>query len=167
MLAKRLIACLDVRDGRVVKGRELHRPPSRRRAPELAERYMPRASTNSSCWTSRPRSRVGARCGYHPRRVAPLFIPLTVGGGIRALDDAREVMDAGADKVSLNSAALATRRSITELARLYGSQAVIVAIDASRGDTLVRGASRAHACEAAGGGRWRPRPPTTARVRSC
>ena len=61
-----------------------------------------------------------------------LFIPLTVGGGIRSLDDARAVVDAGADKVSINSAALRDPSLITPARRLYGSQAVIVAIDARR-----------------------------------
>ena len=61
-----------------------------------------------------------------------LFIPLAVGGGIRSMDDARAVIDAGADKVSLNSAALTNPALITALARIYGSQAVIVAIDAKR-----------------------------------
>jgi cyclase len=63
-----------------------------------------------------------------------IFIPLAVGGGIRSMDDARAVIDAGADKVSLNSAALADPSLITEVARTYGSQAVIVAIDAKRAD---------------------------------
>ena len=69
------------------------------------------------------------------REVSPqLFIPLAVGGGIRRLDDAEAVIEAGADKVSLNSAALADPELITRLAARYGSQAVIVAIDAKRAD---------------------------------
>lgn len=69
------------------------------------------------------------------RRVSErLFIPLAVGGGIRAMDDARAIIDAGADKVSLNSAALGDPALITALARIYGSQAVIVAIDAKRAE---------------------------------
>jgi len=75
---------------------------------------------------------------------AELFIPLTVGGGIRSVDDGKAMFDAGADKVSLNSAALARPELVSELASLYGSQAVVVAIDAKRrGFDAKRAADRA------------------------
>jgi cyclase len=134
MLAKRLIACLDVRDGRVVKGINFEGLRTAGDPAELAERYnregIDELTVLDVTATLEGRRALLETIHEVSRR---LFIPLAVGGGIRGLDDAKAVIDAGADKVSLNSAALTNPELITELARIYGSQAVIVAIDAKGG----------------------------------
>jgi cyclase len=134
MLAKRLIACLDVRDGRVVKGINFAGLRHAGDPAELAERYNAEGIDELTVLDVTA-TLEGRRALLDTiRQVSSrLFIPLAVGGGIRSLDDAKAVIDAGADKVSLNSAALADPALVTEVARRYGSQAVIVAIDASRG----------------------------------
>jgi cyclase len=133
MLAKRLIACLDVRDGRVVKGINFEDLRNAGDPAELAERYNREGIDELTVLdvTATLEGRRALLDTIHEvsRR---LFIPLAVGGGIRGLQDAKAVIEAGADKVSLNSAALANPELITELSRIYGSQAVIVAIDAKR-----------------------------------
>ena len=134
MLAKRLIACLDVRDGQVVKGVNFAGLRQAGDPAELAERYnaegIDELTVLDVTATIEGRRALLDTIRAVSRR---LFIPLAVGGGIRSLEDAKAVIDAGADKVSLNSAALADPALITEVARRYGSQAVIVAIDASHG----------------------------------
>jgi cyclase len=133
MLAKRLIACLDVRDGQVVKGINFEGLRSAGDPAELAARYNAEGIDELVVLdvTATLESR---RALAETIRVVSkqIFIPLAVGGGIGALDDARAMMDAGADKVSINSAALKDPALITRIARVYGSQAVVVAIDAKR-----------------------------------
>ena len=133
MLTRRIIACLDVRDGLVVKG--VHFAGLRRAGDpaELAARYN-RAGIDELIVLDVSATLEGrVACRTAVSAVAKeLFIPLSVGGGIRTADDAREVVESGADKVSLNSAALRDPSLIGEVARRYGSQAVIVAIDARR-----------------------------------
>jgi cyclase len=133
MLAKRLIACLDVRDGVVVKGINFEGLRNAGDPAELAARYneegIDELTVLDVTATIEGRRALLDTIRHVSER---LFIPLAVGGGIRSMDDARAVIDAGADKVSLNSAALANPSLITELADIYGSQAVIVAIDAKR-----------------------------------
>lgn len=133
MLAKRLIACLDVRDGCVVKGINFQGLRNAGDPAELAARYneegIDELTVLDVTATIEGRRALIDTIG---RVSQQLFIPLAVGGGIRSMDDARAVIEAGADKVSLNSAALAQPPLITALARTYGSQAVIVAIDAKR-----------------------------------
>jgi len=133
MLSKRLIACLDIRDGCVVKGvnfeglREAGDPAA------LARRYN--AEGIDELVILDVTATVEARRAIDATIQAvahELFIPLAVGGGIRSEADAAAAFDAGADKVSLNSAALADRSLLTRLAARYGSQAVVVAIDAKR-----------------------------------
>lgn len=135
MLAKRLIACLDVRDGSVVKGINFKGLRNAGDPAELAARYNAEGIDELTVLDVTA-TLEGRRALLDTiRKVSQhLFIPLAVGGGIRSMDDARAVIDAGADKVSLNSAALAQPTLITALARIYGSQAVIVAIDAKRDD---------------------------------
>lgn len=133
MLAKRIIACLDVRDGQVVKGIRFEGLRTAGDPAELARRYNVEGIDElvilDVTATLEKRQAMAATI----RAVAKeLFIPLTVGGGIRGEADAAAAIDAGADKVSLNSAALADPSLITTLAGRYGSQAVIVAIDARR-----------------------------------
>jgi cyclase len=133
MLAKRIIACLDVRDGQVVKGVQFEGLRQAGDPAELARRYdvegIDEVVILDVTATLEARQ---ARAQTIQAVARELFLPLCVGGGIRNEDDAAAAIDAGADKVSLNSAALADPSLITRLAERYGSQAVIVAIDAKR-----------------------------------
>jgi imidazole glycerol-phosphate synthase subunit HisF len=133
MLTKRIIACLDVDAGRVVKGVQFS---SLRDAGDPAELALAHGLAGADevvlldiSATYEHRSTLLA---VVRRTARQLFIPFTVGGGIRSLDDAAAVFDAGADKVTVNSAALSDPSLITRIAHRYGSQAVIVAIDALR-----------------------------------
>ena len=133
MLAKRIIACLDVRNGVVVKGvnfedlREAGDPAA------LARRYNTEGIDElvllDVTATLEARRAMVQTIGAVSRQ---LFIPLAVGGGIRSEADAAALMEAGADKVSVNTAALAEPALLSRLAGRYGSQAVVVAIDAKR-----------------------------------
>jgi cyclase len=133
MLSKRIIACLDVRDGRVVKGvsfeglREAGDPAA------LAARYNREGIDEIVILdvTATLEAR-RARAQTIERVAREIFLPLVVGGGIRDEGDAAAAIEAGADKVSLNTAALQEPSLISRLASRYGSQAVIVAIDAKR-----------------------------------
>jgi cyclase len=133
MLTKRIIACLDVDAGRVVKGVQFSDLRDAGDPAELALTHG-RAGADevvlldiSATYENRSTLLDVVR-----RTARQLFIPFTVGGGIRSLDDAAAVFDAGADKVAVNSAALADPTLIGRIAHRYGSQAVIVAIDALR-----------------------------------
>ena len=133
MLARRIIACLDVRNGCVVKGVNFEGLRSAGDPAELARRYNEEGIDElvilDVTATIEGRQAVDETIRAVSRE---LFIPLAVGGGIRTEFDAAAAMDAGADKVSLNTAALADPPVITRLAQRYGSQAVIVAVDAKR-----------------------------------
>ena len=133
MLARRIIACLDVAAGRVVKGINFTGLRDAGDPAELSARYD-REGIDEVVLLDISATIEDRRALVDTVRAVSrqLSIPLTVGGGIRSRDDVRVVMDAGADKVSLNSAALRRPELITELAGLYGSQAVVVAIDARR-----------------------------------
>jgi len=133
MLAKRLIPCLDVKDGRVVKGvnfvslRDAGEPVEQARAYD-AEGADELVFLDISA-TPEGRATVAPMV----RRVADeVFLPLTVGGGLRTVDDMRGILLAGADKVSVNSAAVKTPELITQGAERFGSQCIVVAIDAKR-----------------------------------
>ena len=133
MLAKRIIACLDVRDGQVVKGVKFEGLRSAGDPASLARRYNVEGIDELVILDVTATLEKRLAMARTVRAVAgELFIPLCVGGGIRDADDAAAVVEAGADKVSLNSAALADPALITRLAEQYGSQAVIVAVDAKR-----------------------------------
>jgi cyclase len=133
MLAKRIIACLDVRDGQVVKGVKFEGLRSAGDPAALARRYNVEGIDELVILDVTATLEKRLAMARTVRAVAgELFIPLCVGGGIRDADDAAAVVEAGADKVSVNSAVLADPTIITRLARQYGSQAVIVAIDARR-----------------------------------
>jgi cyclase len=139
MLAKRLIACLDVRDGSVVKGVNFEGLRTAGDPADLAQRYNTEGIDELVVLDVTATLESRRTLAETIRRVASqIFIPLAVGGGIGSLDDARAVMDAGADKVSVNSAPLRDPALITTLARVYGSQAVVVAIDAKRVDDRYR-----------------------------
>ena len=135
MLTKRIIACMDVRDGHVVKGVRFQQLRHAGDPAELAARYNVEGIDEVVILdiTATIESRRALAETIHAV-AARIFLPLTVGGGIRTEADAAAAVDAGADKVSLNTAALKDPSLITTLARRYGSQAVIVAIDAKRRD---------------------------------
>ena len=133
MLSKRIIACLDVRDGQVVKGINFEGLRSAGDPAELARRYNREGIDELVILDITATLERRRALADTIRAVAKeLFIPLAVGGGIRTEDDAAAAVEAGADKVSLNTAALANPALITTLANRYGSQAVVVAIDAKR-----------------------------------
>ena len=133
MLSKRIIACLDVRNGQVVKGINFEGLRSAGDPAELARRYNVEGIDELVILDITATLEARRALAETIRAVArELFIPLAVGGGIRTEADAAAAVDAGADKVSLNTAALAEPALITTLADRYGSQAVVVAIDAKR-----------------------------------
>jgi cyclase len=135
MLAKRLIACLDVRDGCVVKGVRFEGLANAGDPAALARRYNAEGIDELVILDVTATLEKRRAMEDTLRRVsAELFIPLAVGGGIRAEADAEAALDAGADKVALNSAALENPALLTRLAVRYGSQAVVAAIDAKEMD---------------------------------
>lgn len=136
MLSKRIIACLDVRDGKVVKGVNFEGLRDAGDPAALARRYNVEGIDEVVILdvTATIESRQ-ARAHTIAAVAKEIFLPLTVGGGIRSEDDAAAAIDAGADKVSLNTAALNNPNLISTLAKRYGSQAVIVAIDAKTAGT--------------------------------
>jgi imidazole glycerol-phosphate synthase subunit HisF len=134
MLTKRIIACLDVKGGRVVKGVQFLNLRDAGDPADLAEAHSSAGADEIVLLDISATAEQRATLLETVRRVAQrLFIPFTVGGGIRSLADAAAVFDAGADKVSINSAALSEPALITCIAERFGSQAVIVAIDAKSG----------------------------------
>jgi len=133
MLSKRIIACLDVRNGQVVKGVNFEGLRSAGDPAELARRYNIEGIDELVILDITATIEARRALADTISRVArELFIPLAVGGGIRTEADAAAAVEAGADKVSLNTAALADPALITAIAARYGSQAVVVAIDAKR-----------------------------------
>jgi cyclase len=133
MLTKRIIACLDVRSGRVVKGVQFLDLVDAGDPAELAKRHAAAGADEIVLLdiTATHEGR-GTLLDTVRRTAKELFIPFTVGGGIRSAEDAAAVFDAGADKVSVNSAAIADPALIDAIGRSFGAQAVIVAIDARR-----------------------------------
>ena len=133
MLTKRIIACLDVRSGRVVKGVQFVDLVDAGDPAELARRHAAGGADEIVLLdiTATHEGR-GTLLDTVRRTAKELFIPFTVGGGIRSADEAAAVFDAGADKVSVNSAAIADPQLIDAIGKSFGAQAVIVAIDARR-----------------------------------
>ncbi len=136
MLAKRIIPCLDVRDGRVVKGVNFVNIRDAGDPVELAKYYSDQGADEivflDITATSDARDTVA---DVVERTAAQVFVPLTVGGGIRTLEDFQRLLRAGADKISVNSAAVARPALISEAAERFGSQCVVLAVDArARGD---------------------------------
>jgi cyclase len=133
MLAKRIIPCLDVTGGRVVKGINFVNLRDAGDPVELAARYNEQGADElvflDITASSDDRNTM---VDVVARTAAQVFIPLTVGGGIRSVDDARKILHAGADKVSVNTAAVRRPELITELSNEFGAQAVVLAIDARR-----------------------------------
>lgn len=133
MLAKRIIPCLDVRDGKVVKGvnfvgiKEVGNPV------ECAIEYD-RQGADEICFLDITATHEGRKTMVDVVRntARHVFVPLTVGGGIGSVEDFREILRAGADKVSVNSAAVKDPELIAQAAKMFGSQCVVAAIDARR-----------------------------------
>jgi cyclase len=133
MQAKRIIPCLDVDDGRVVKGIKFKGLEDAGDPVELARRYNDEGADELTFLDIGASYKSRATLLDVVRRVAAeVFIPLCVGGGIRQVEDMREAMNAGADKVSVCTAALLNPGLLTEMARAYGSQCVVLSIDAAR-----------------------------------
>lgn len=133
MLAKRIIPCLDVTAGRVVKGVNFVNLRDAGDPVELAERYNDQGADEIVFLDITASSDERATMADVVFRTAQrVFIPLTVGGGIRSIKDARRILMAGADKVSVNTAAVHRPELITELSKEFGAQAVVLAIDARR-----------------------------------
>ncbi len=133
MLTKRIIPCLDVTDGKVVKGVKFENLEGIGYPPELAQAYE-KQGADEIVFLDITAS-VDARktlLESVERTAEKLFVPLTVGGGIRSVEDMRTALKAGADKVSVNSAAIASPELIGECAREFGKQCVVVAIDARK-----------------------------------
>lgn len=132
-ITKRIIACLDVTQGRVVKGVQFVDLIDAGDPAELAHLHATSGADEIVLLDITATSDARPILIDVVRRTArQLFVPFTVGGGVRSLDDAAALFDAGADKISINSAAIKTPAVITEIAERFGSQAVIVAIDAKR-----------------------------------
>lgn len=133
MLKARLIPCLDVKDGRVVKGVNFVDLRDAGDPVEIAKTYD-EAGADELCFldiTATHENR-GIILDVVQRTAEACFMPLTVGGGVRTLDDIRNLLLAGADKVSVNSAAVANRSFVSRAAEKFGSQCVVVAIDAKQ-----------------------------------
>lgn len=135
MLAKRIIPCLDVRDGKVVKGvnfkgiRDVGDPVA------LAKEYNRQGADEIVFYdiTASHEGR-GVMLNVVSETAAQVFVPLCVGGGIKTIDDFRDTLRAGADKVSVNSQAVQNPKLISDAAEVFGSQCVVVGIDAKRGE---------------------------------
>ena len=131
MLKMRVIPCLDVKDGRVVKGVNFINLVDAGDPVEAAKAYDA-AGADELCFLdiNATHEGRGIMLDVVRRTAAACFMPLTVGGGVRTLDDIRALLLAGADKVSINSAAVANRQFVKEAAEKFGSQCIVVAIDA-------------------------------------
>jgi cyclase len=159
MLTRRIIACLDVSGGRVVKGVQFVDLVDAGDPAELARRHAAAGADEIVLLdiTATHEGR-GTLLDTVRRTAKELFIPFTVGGGIRSADEAAAVFDAGADKISVNSAAIADPGLIDAVGRSFGAQAVIVAIDAKRGpdgeaEVLVSGGRKRTGRRVVAGGR--------------
>lgn len=132
-LAKRIIPCLDVRDGRVVKGVQFVDIRDARNPVEVASRYDEQGADEITFLDITASSDNRDTILHVVEEVAStVFIPLTVGGGIRVLDDVRRMLNAGADKVGINTAAVFNPEFVKEASDHFGSQAIVVSIDAKQ-----------------------------------
>jgi len=133
MLTRRIIPCLDVKDGRVVKGINFVSLRDAGDPVEQARTYDAQGA-DEICFldiSAAPEGR-STLVDVVARTADCVFAPLTVGGGVRTVDDARRLLEAGADKISVNTAAIRTPELVADAARRFGSQAIVVAIDARR-----------------------------------
>ncbi len=137
MLSKRIIPCLDVKDGRVVKGVNFVNLRDAGDPVEIAKKYSDEGA-DEICFLDITASNEERKTMINvvERTAGQVFVPLTVGGGVRTLDDVRQILLAGADKVSINTAAVKNPDFVKEAADKFGSQCIVVAIDArSVGDS--------------------------------
>ena len=136
--AKRIISCLDVKDGRVVKGVNFVGLVDAGDPVEIAKRYN-KEGADELCFLDITASHLGRDTivDVVERVARELFIPLTVGGGIRTIDDISRLLNVGCDKISLNSAAIKNPNLIDEAANKFGSQCVVIAIDAKRNSSEI------------------------------
>jgi cyclase len=133
MLLRRVIPCLDVDKGRVVKGIEFVQLRDAGDPVELASRYEQEGADELVFLDITASAEKRETMVQLARRTADeVFIPFTIGGGIRSVEDAQAVLDAGADKVSVNSAAVQRPELVGEMAEVFGAQCVVLAIDARR-----------------------------------
>lgn len=135
MLTKRIIPCLDVKDGRVVKGVSFVNLRDAGDPVEVAEIYD-REGADELCFLDITASHENRKTllDVVERTAARVFMPVTVGGGVRQLEDIRTLLNAGADKVSINTAAVQRPEFVKEAAQRFGTQCIVVAIDAKRGN---------------------------------
>jgi cyclase len=141
VLSKRIIACLDVDAGRVVKGVQFVELRDAGDPAELARVHAKAGADEIVLLDIKATYQARKTLAGTVRRVArEIFVPFTVGGGIRTLQDAAAIFESGADKVSINSAAVLDPKLVGQIAGRFGSQAVVVAIDARRGDAPVNSA---------------------------
>ncbi len=133
MLARRIIPCLDVKDGRVVKGINFLQLRDAGDPVEQAAAYDAQGA-DEICYLDISASPEGRATlvDVVAHTADQVFAPLTVGGGVRSIDDAVRLLDAGADKIAINTAAIRTPEVVTACARRFGSQAIVVAVDAKR-----------------------------------
>jgi cyclase len=133
MLTKRIIPCLDVAGGRVVKGINFVELRDAGDPVEQAAAYDEQGA-DEVCFLDISASPEGksTMVDIVARTADCVFVPLTVGGGVRTVDDARKLLEAGADKVSINTAAIRNPGLVTDCAKRFGSQAIVVAVDAKK-----------------------------------
>lgn len=132
-LTKRIIPCLDVKDGRVVKGLNFESIKDAGDPVELAEKYSNEGADELVFLDISASDEQRETIKDLVRKVASVIdIPFTVGGGVKSLDDARNILLNGADKVGINTGAIKNPPIITELMELFGRQCIVVAIDAQR-----------------------------------
>ncbi len=133
MLAKRIIPCLDVKDGRVVKGVNFVELRDAGDPVEVATRYDAEGADELTFLDiTASHERRSILLDVVRRTAQPVFMPLTVGGGVRELGDIRALLNAGADKVSINTAAVARPELVREAAERFGTQSIVVAVDAKQ-----------------------------------
>jgi cyclase len=155
MALKRVIPCLDVDAGRVVKGTNFVGLRDAGDPVELAERYDAEGADELVFLDITASHEQRETIVELARRTADnVFIPFTIGGGIRSVEDAQAVLDAGADKVSVNSAALARPQLLSELADQFGAQCVVIAIDAKREEEPATASPTCSAPAGWYGGQW-------------
>ena len=137
MLAKRIIPCLDVKEGRVVKGIKFKNLKDAGDPVEVARIYDKQGAdelTFLDITASHEKRKI--IIDVVKKTAEEVFMPLTVGGGIRTLEDIRDLLNAGADKVSINTAAIQNPEFVAKAARRFGCQCIVVAIDAKRVSSL-------------------------------
>lgn len=133
MVSKRIIPCLDVKDGRVVKGVRFVDLRDAGDPVEAAKKYSEQGADEITFLDiTASHEKRKTMIDVVERTASEVFVPLTVGGGVRTADDVRQLLLAGADKVAINTAAVAAPEFVREVAEKFGSQCVVVAIDARR-----------------------------------